>query len=169
MKGGPRHKVQLLRSKAPVLIIAPSPGIPILERRKGKQQHLKQCINDGISRYKKKYQKPGVRLPTINSRLDLAYMNPTYRKFFGDNQGDDGLLDKAKLLKAFSGDTLDTRCLIFETLQFHKEALLKLLHTVSPKLELSDDEHKQILTKSLQMIIEWLKDDTLTSLSLHVT
>ena len=116
-----------------------SPGIPIPERKKTKEQHLKQCTSGGKSRYKKKYKKPGDRKPTINSRLDQANTDPAYRKFFGEHQGSDGLLDEVKMLAAFSGVTPDPDHLILETMQFHKKVLLDQLHIVSPKLKLSDD------------------------------
>ena len=60
------------------------PGIPIPERKKTKQQHLKQCINGGTSRYKKKYKASN---PTVYRKLDQSFMDSSYRQFFGLHQG----------------------------------------------------------------------------------
>lgn len=137
------------------------PGIPIPERKKSKEQHRRQCINVGRSRYKKKLQKTANVRPTISRQLGAEpFMDPSYKKFFGMQEGKGGgKLDEAELLKAFSGVTPDPHHLIYETIQYHKKALEELLQLVCPKFKLDKDEHKKILTKSLEMILEWYQHE----------
>ena len=82
--GGPTSASATTTTTTAAAATAPkedSPGTPIPERKKTKEQGLKQCISGGTSRYKKKY-KPGARKPTISSKLDQPNMHPAYKIFF---------------------------------------------------------------------------------------